>query len=375
MIIPWRVDVPQDRTPFVNWLVILAAVMAFVFQTKSVTERRLRLPEKTREYEEKSVEETAKDFDVSEKQLQEIKEHAEKVTNELRALPYLDTTPAQFKETLIKKTILNEYFVWEKVRPYILDGPKIKGLFGHIWLHGGILHLLGNMLFLWIFGNAVCAKIGNFRYLPVYLGLGLIAGLTQLTLAGGRAIGASGAINGVVGMYLVFFPMNDITCYYILFFPLYPGKFSLSSIWMILFWLVFDIWGAARGGGGVAYFAHLGGFAGGFIIAILMLKFKLVTMERYEQSLLQAIEERWFPPKEKVFRPKYVAIMPKESTPESVTNSPELKPIPLEPEVPKEEFIRFVCPCGKRLKMPARYASRTGKCPKCNARLKIPDLP
>jgi hypothetical protein len=60
---------------------------------------------------------------------------------------------------------------------------------------------------------------------------------------------------------------------------------------MILFWLVFDVWGAMKGGGGVAYFAHLGGFAGGVALAILMLKLKMVTMERYEKSLLQIIEE------------------------------------------------------------------------------------
>ena len=82
---------------------------------------------------------------------------------------------------------------------------------------------------------------------------------------GGNAIGASGAINGIVGMYLVFFPINEITCYFVfLLLPRLIKEFSLSSIWMILFWLAFDIWGAMRGGGQVAYFAHLGGFAGGF---------------------------------------------------------------------------------------------------------------
>jgi membrane associated rhomboid family serine protease len=369
--------VPQDRWPFINWLIIIAAVTAFVFQTMSIKEQRAKLPAKMSEYENRPIEDMAKDFGVSEKRLKKIEERAEKAVNELKNTLPSSTIPAQFKEKLIKKAILNEYFVWAKVRPFVLDGLNIKGLFGHIWLHGGILHLLGNMLFLWIFGNAVCAKIGNLRYIPIYLGLGLIAALTQIIITGGKTVGASGAINGIVGMYLVFFPMNDITCYY--FISIYPREFTLSSIWMILFWLVFDIWGAASGGGTVAYFAHLGGFAGGFVIAISMLKLKLITMERYEQSLLQVIAEHKNPPQE-TSRPKYVAILPKESKSESLaTNPPEqtipraLKPIPLEPQMPKEEFIRFTCSCGKRLKMPAKYAGRIGRCPYCNARLKIPN--
>ena len=52
---------------------------------------------------------------------------------------------------------------------YLLDGLSIKGLFGHMWLHGGLWHFIGNMIFLWLFGNAVCSKIGNLYYLPVYI--------------------------------------------------------------------------------------------------------------------------------------------------------------------------------------------------------------
>lgn len=129
-----------------------------------------------------------------------------------------------------------------EIRPFILDGWTIEGLLGHIWLHGGVIHLLGNMLFLWIFGNAVCAKIGNIRYLPIYLGLGVIAGISHLIFVGGSVVGASGAIYGIVGMYLVFFPENEITCYLVFFFPLlirpYIKEFCMSSIWIILFWVV-----------------------------------------------------------------------------------------------------------------------------------------
>ncbi len=390
MIIPWRVDVPQDNVPFINWAIIAGAVIVFVFQIISVGERRARLPQITQQYANRPVEDLVNDFGVGEKRLKEIEEAAENSVGEIEDYLTPNTSPAGLRENIIKRAILEEYFVWGKIRPFILGGWNLRGLFGHVWLHGGILHLLGNMLFLWIFGNAVCAKIGCLRYFPIYLGLGLVAGIAHLVFTGGNAIGASGAINGVVGMYVVFFPMNEITCYFILFIPLFirpiAREICLSSIWVILLWLAFDIWGAARGGGHVAYFAHLGGFVGGFAIAILMLKLNLVTMERYEQSLLQVIAERRNPSTDE-YKPKYegylgmlqkeVQEQPKPLTiniPEPQIASPPVpKTIPLEPVIPKEEFIRFMCLCGKHLKMPAKYAGRMGKCPKCNARLRIPN--
>ena len=177
----------------------------------------------------------------------------------------------------------------------------------------------------------------------------------------------------------------------------YVKEFCLSSYWMILFWLVFDIWGAMQGGGGIAYFAHLGGFAGGVVIAILMLKFKIVTMERYEKSLLQIIDEYFHPPKEEEEKPQYAGyleMMQKQAEEQSQPTEP--KPIPLDPPPislepppiplapptislepkparPKDDFIRFACSCGKRLKMPSKFAGKMGKCPNCNARLRIPD--
>lgn len=175
----------------------------------------------------------------------------------------------------------------DKIGRFVLNGWKITGLFGHMWLHGGIIHLVGNLIFLWLFGNAVCSKIGNLAYLPVYVGLGLIAAVSHLIFVGGPMIGASGAINGIVGMYLVFFPENSISCFFLLLF--HPITFSVSGYWIILLWFAFDIWGAVSGGQGVAYFAHIGGFVVGFGLAVLMLKLKWVEMERDEKSLLQML--------------------------------------------------------------------------------------
>ena len=392
MIIPVRVDVPQDRYPVVNWLIIAGAIAVFVLQTLSIHERREQMPGMMKKYENVPVEDMAKEFGVKDKELNEIEKAVEKNPLDIGIEDITDLVkykPEQLKEILVKRIILERYYVWGEIRPYILNGFTLKGLFGHMWLHGGVFHLLGNMLFLWIFGNAICAKIGNLRYIPAYIGLGLIAGISHLVFAGGSVLGASGAINGIVGMFLVFFPQNEITCYLIIFVK--PRQFNLSSAWMILFWLAFDIWGAMSGGGQVAYFAHLGGFAGGVVLASLMLKFKMVTMERYEKSLLQVIEEYRHPsPIEEPSAGYYnylnatanqqeelplAPIPPIPFEPKTISIDPVEKPetIPLEPQKPKDDFIRFACSCGKRLKMPAKYAGKTGKCPQCNARLKIPE--
>lgn len=172
----------------------------------------------------------------------------------------------------------------------VLHGMGLVGLFGHVFLHGDTLHLLGNMLFLWSFGNAVCAKVGNWTYLGLFFLLAALAGTTHNLFSGAPAIGASGAVNGIVGLFLVYFPRNDVQMYWTIIVR--GGSFSISSFWMILLWLGFDIWGAASGGAGVAYWAHLGGFFSGMGIGILSLKRGWVEMTETECSLLDVLGGR-----------------------------------------------------------------------------------
>jgi hypothetical protein len=248
----------------------------------------------------------------------------------------------------------------------------------------------------------VCAKIGNIRYLFFYLGLGVIAGISHLIFRGGSMLGASGAIFGIVGMFLVFFPENEITCYFFGPTMLTGKEFSLSSIWMILFWLAFNIWGAIQGGGVTAYFAHLGGFAAGFVLAIAMLKLKLVVMdENYEKSLLQFIWGRkgleaeyesgqYYAGRSGLSEKDLETIKPETAKPAEMQTIPfdsfigPASPVAIAkaggPEPSKcaaspaaEEFIRFTCSCGKRFKLPTKYAGKTGVCPKCKLRVRIPE--
>lgn len=178
----------------------------------------------------------------------------------------------------------------QSVRDMVLDGWAPKGLFGHMLLHADFIHLFGNMLFLWVFGNAVCAKITNIAYLPLFLFFGLVAAGSHLTIDGDPAIGASGAINGVVGMYLLLYPLNNVSCIWL--FGLYSRSFSFSGMWLILLWLIFDLWGATTGSGGVAYWAHLGGFAAGACIGAVLLSTRMVVPTDSEQSLFDVIAGR-----------------------------------------------------------------------------------
>ncbi|MBN1393151.1 MAG: rhomboid family intramembrane serine protease [Sedimentisphaerales bacterium] len=420
MIIPWKVDVPQDRVPFINWLILTGAITAFVFQMASFIEQKSKLRDKRRECEDRSVEEVAAEFGVDERRLREIEKSVEERLSQFKEAPSGGGLVSRSKDKLVKERILDEYFVWQKVRAFVLDGWGIKGLLGHMWLHGGFIHLLGNMLFLWIFGNSVCAKIGNIRYFFIYLFLGIVAGVSHLIFSGGEAIGASGAIYGIVGMFLVFFPENEITCYLVFWFFLTPyvREFSVSSIWIILLWVAFDVWGAMSGGGGVAYFAHLGGFAGGAVLAILMLKLKLVVMEdRYEKSLLQMFsgkkETAEFEPSPYYFGRSGLSERDLAAIKPDTSEAAAIETIPLEsavdpprfglaksevspgadvgsksgeaspsggPEPAKcfarptaEEFIRFTCKCGKRFKVPLQYAGKAGVCPKCKLRIRLPE--
>jgi membrane associated rhomboid family serine protease len=323
----------------------------------------------------------------------------------------------------------------------MLTGWGLKGLFGHMWLHAGFFHLFGNMLFLWLFGNAVCAKIGNLRYLLLYVLLGMTAGAAHVMFSGGNALGASGAVNGIVGMYLVLFYENEITCLFAfwLIFP-YVRTFSVSSMWIILLWLLWDVLGAIGGGAHVAYFAHLGGFASGFGIAFFMCYKGWITMERYEESLLQAWRRWRHPEQTDTLAAAYATLgLPAPTIEERpAPEVPDPKPIPL-PQVkpsstrrapatngairtvcacgrdvtvppqyagktircstcghpvvipqqsnffgpPAEDAstpakrtpsIRFTCTCGKKIKAPASYAGRIGKCPQCGSRVKIPPV-
>jgi membrane associated rhomboid family serine protease len=144
------------------------------------------------------------------------------------------------------------------------------------FLHGGWLHILGNMLFLWIFGNNIEDRLGRGGFLLFYLTAGVVAGLAQVMIDPTSAIptiGASGAIAGTLGAYLVLFPRARITS--LVFLGFFYQLIDVPAVVVLLFWIALQVIdGIASLGlteaGGVAFFAHIGGFAFGAGVAWLL---------------------------------------------------------------------------------------------------------
>ena len=142
--------------------------------------------------------------------------------------------------------------------------------------HGGIAHLFGNMLFLYLYGDNLEDALGKFRYLVFYLGCGFLAALAQAFLNPASQIpmvGASGAISGVIGGYLLLYPRANIRVFYwVLLFigTMMVPAYLVLGIWLLEQVLLFP--DSMKEAGGVAIAAHLGGFAGGFLLTPLFKK-------------------------------------------------------------------------------------------------------
>ena len=146
----------------------------------------------------------------------------------------------------------------------------------HLFLHAGWLHLAGNMLYLWIFGNNVEDRLGRPGFLLAYLGFGAVAALAQVAMdprATLPLIGASGAISGVLGAYLVLYPRAKVMSlvFLVFFYQLMEvPAVALLGLWFVL-QLLSGLASLGAGGdaaGGVAFFAHLGGFLAGMALGL-----------------------------------------------------------------------------------------------------------
>jgi membrane associated rhomboid family serine protease len=139
-----------------------------------------------------------------------------------------------------------------------------------MFLHGSVLHLGGNMLFLWIFGNNIEDHLGVLRYVAFYLASGFIATFAHIAVDPSSTIpvvGASGAIAGVMGAYLAWFPNVRIRTLFIFFFIIFR---DISAKWLLLFWFATQFLDAVNPNSGVAWGAHVGGFAFGLLVGWIL---------------------------------------------------------------------------------------------------------
>jgi membrane associated rhomboid family serine protease len=156
--------------------------------------------------------------------------------------------------------------------------PNLLSILISMFLHAGWLHLGGNMLYLWIFGDNIEDRLGHFKYLIFYLLCGLVATMTHAVMnAGSRlpSIGASGAIAGVLGAYIVLFPKARVTTLipiFVIFIVRELPAVVVLGLWFVLqfFVGVASIGASSDATGGVAVFAHIGGFVAGMALVVLM---------------------------------------------------------------------------------------------------------
>ncbi len=151
-----------------------------------------------------------------------------------------------------------------------LPSAGLLTFFTSMFLHGGLLHVVSNLWTLWIFGDNVEDRMGPLRFLLFYLASGLAAGIVHLlTNLGSQlpTIGASGAIAGVLAAYMVLYPRSRVVTLVPVFF--WPLFFEIPAFFYLAFWFVAQLFSAATAGGaggGVAWWAHVGGFLAGLLL-------------------------------------------------------------------------------------------------------------
>lgn len=214
MFIPLRDENPTRTTPYINYALVLVNALVFLYE--------LTLPHRT----------------------------------QAALASVYGTVPVRFAHALTGHGHLQ---------------AAILSLFTSMFLHAGLAHLLGNMLFLWIFGDNVEDFFGHFGYLIFYIFCGIASGLTHIAFnlhSPLPAVGASGAISGVLGAYIVLYPTNRILTLVLIFLVPIPAFIILGYWFLLQFAAGISSFGAAATGG-VAWWAHIGGFLVGLLITVM----------------------------------------------------------------------------------------------------------
>jgi membrane associated rhomboid family serine protease len=215
-MIPISDDNPTRRTPFITWAIVAACVAVYVW--------------------------------------------------EVRLGPEMGTAFTTYG--FVPNTLLSPQSVPQE------DGPALPAavtILTSMFLHGGIWHLIGNMLYLWIFGNNIEDAMGHARYLLFYLIGGVAAALTMTFMDSSSLavpmVGASGAISGVLGAYMLLYPRAKVTVIVPIGIIFYP--FRIAAVWVVGLWFVMQLISATAStpdNPGVAWWAHVGGFVAGMIL-------------------------------------------------------------------------------------------------------------
>jgi len=275
-MLPLKDNIPTARFPIVTVGLIVACVIVFIWQLNFPTNQRLE------QAGFGSIDQSSLDYGAIPYRITHtntgdcsVGAVAEVAPNEFEAGVVCPGT-RDFAEAVAR----SREHPTSDLGPFQIDQkPWWVTLFTSMFMHGGILHIAGNMLFLWVFGNNIEDRLGRVKFLLFYLLAGLIAVYTQALIDPGSTaptIGASGAIAGVLGAYAWLFPRARVlTLIFIIFFVTVVEipALILLALWFILQFVpaLGQVAVSSGGGQGVAYFAHVGGFVFGSAVAGAML--------------------------------------------------------------------------------------------------------
>lgn len=188
---------------------------------------------------------------------------------------YTDNIPiGNYLVMLLMTVIFAVQFLGDPHQNYLTglilkNPPSYNGFFGYLWLHMSLLHIVGNLVTLAVYGRHVSVKVGAAKYFIIYIVLGYAAAFAHVLLDGRPVIGASGAICGILGMAVV----------------LSYRKLSLLGPWLIFTWIAVSLAAAVAEGGPDAYIAHIAGFIAGMFIATILAVCNLVDHSDTDLSL------------------------------------------------------------------------------------------
>jgi len=243
-------DTPNaDRTPWMNWGIIAANVLVYLFVNVPLS-RPLTMAELSRP---------------------EVQTVVSRLWEQSK-----ESEDPRLPERVAFQVFLGRLQAYDLVVQefgYKPGASSLVDLFACMFLHAGFLHLAGNMLYLWIFGDNVEARLGPLWYLAAYLFTGVVATFSHAAFAGGSMmplVGASGAISGMLGFYLVWYPRNRVKILFWIYF--FIDIIYLPATLVLLFFLVVqNLFPALLGGPtSTAHGAHLGGFVAGMLLAWLL---------------------------------------------------------------------------------------------------------
>lgn len=266
MFIPLRSDRPLRDTPYVNYALIGICVLAYALTTRQLEEASYYFSSTIESvynqlYNEALIEKASGSnqldaFKLNPDEELQVFEQAHIRANELTRKKYP-----------MHALMLHKYdtAVWQ--------------FLSYQFLHASPMHLIGNLIFLWVFGNAVEDRLGKVGYLFFYLAMGVFAGLGHWLTSDAPVLGASGSVAGVTGAFLALFPRIRITFLYIFFLI---GTVELPATIVVLFYFIKDIAFFSLDIGNVAYSAHLAGNIAGFAVGMLLLGTRLIPRETFD---------------------------------------------------------------------------------------------